>query len=55
MIFFMPLMITIDWYISKSVYRRFGSILISSAFFIIFILIAYKIWVYLGHFSFCIT
>lgn len=55
MIFFMPLMIIIDWYISKSIYRRVGSVLISSVFFIIFIIIVYRIWVYLGHFSFCIT
>ena len=55
MIFFMPLMITIDWYLSKSIYRRVGSVLISCVFFILFILIAYKIWVYLGHFGFCIT
>lgn len=55
MIFFMPLMIIIDWYISKSIYRRIGSVLISSVFFIIFIIIAYRIWVYLGHFGFCIT
>ena len=55
MIFFMPLMIIIDWYISKSIYRRVGSVLISSVFFIIFIIIAYRIWVYLGHFGFCIA
>lgn len=55
MIFFMPLMIIIDWYISKSIYRRIGSVLISSVFFIIFIIIAYRIWVYLGHFGFSIT
>ena len=55
MIIFMPLMITIDWYLSKSIYRRVGSVLISCAFFIIFIIIAYRIWVYLGHFGFCIT
>ena len=55
MIFFMPLMIIIDWYISKSIYRRVGSVLISCVFFIIFIFIAYKIWVYLGRFGFCIT
>ena len=55
MIIFMPLMIIIDWYISKSIYRRVGSVLISSVFFIIFIIIVYRIWVYLGHFGFCIT